>query len=168
MTIGNKSNIAATGSDITANVTVGSYTSIGPYVQMHTLYNHACIEYPKIVSSYQLHDSPHPKGHEKIVIGSDVWIGRNATLLGDITIGHGAIIGAFAVVAKDVPPYAVVVGNPIVIKRYRFTEEQIAKLLKIQWWNWPDDKVEKYSEEAQKYITDLNDIDLFLEKHYNK
>lgn len=154
MTVGRHSNVASTGLNITANVTIGSYTSIGPYVSMHTLHNHACIEHPQLVSTAQLSNYPPTSSHEKINIGSDVWIGRNVTLLGDITIGHGAIIGAFSVVAKDIPPYAVVVGNPCVIKRYRFSLERIEKLLRIQWWNRNDiDPV------------DLLDVDSFIEKY---
>lgn len=158
MTLGRHSNIASTGSNITATITVGNYTNVGPYAQMHTLHNHACIENPKLVSTAQLNGYPHPLGHEKITIGSDVWIGRNATLLGDITIGHGAIIGAFAVVAKDIPPYAIVVGNPAQIKRYRFTDSQIEALLKIKWWTWDDEKIEENK-------ADLLDIDVFVAKH---
>lgn len=159
MTIGPHSKIAATGSDISAQVTIGNYTSIGPYVQMHTLHNHACIQDRSLVSTAQLDGYPHPNGKEKITIGSDVWIGRNAVLLGGVTIGHGAIVGAFSVVAKDVPPYAVVVGNPAQVKRYRFTDEQIEKLLRIKWWDWSKDKVEEVKE-------DLLNIDVFLDKHY--
>lgn len=156
--IGNHSSIAKTGSDVTAQITVGNYTSIGSYVQMHTLHNHACIKYPQLVSTAQLPGYPHPNAEEKIVIGSDVWIGRNAVLLGNITIGDGAIIGAFSVVAKDVPPFAVVVGNPAIIKRYRFSEEQIQRLLEIRWWDFPE-------EEIQAIKDDLLDIDVFLNKH---
>ena len=158
MTIGKHSDIAGTGSNITAQVTVGNYTSVGPFVCMHTLHNHACIQNRSLVSTKQLDGYPHPTAEEKIVIGNDVWIGRNATILGNVTIGNGAIIGAFSVIAKDVPPYAVVVGNPQVIKRYRFTSSQIEELLKIKWWDWPDEKVEKYKD-------DFLNIDLFIEKH---
>lgn len=158
MTLGKHSNIAATGSNITAQITVGNYTSVGPHVQMHTLHQHACIQDRSLVSTAQLNGYPQPYGEEKITIGSDVWIGRNAVLLGNITIGDGAIIGAFSVVAKDVPPYAVVVGNPSVIKRYRFSEEQIEKLLKLRWWGWADQKIEENKQE-------LLNIEAFLEKH---
>ncbi|MBD3750776.1 MAG: CatB-related O-acetyltransferase [Sphingobacteriales bacterium] len=78
-----------------------------------------------------------------IVIGHDVWIGHGATVLSGVTIGHGAIIGAMAVVAKNVPPYAIVVGNPAKIIKYRFTPEFINTLLTIKWWDWPEEQVEK-------------------------
>ena len=147
MILGRHSSIASTGSNITAQVTVGNYTTVGPHVQMHTLHNHASIEHPELVSNFPMRMPGYPRtsSKENIVIGSDVWIGRNVVLLGNITIGHGAIIGAFSVVAKDIPPYAVVVGNPAVIKRFRFTQEQIDSLLQIQWWNWSDEELKKHS-----------------------
>lgn len=67
-------------------------------------------------------------------IGNDVWIGENAIIMTGITIGDGAIIGAGAVVTKDVPPYAIVVGVPARILRYRFDEPTIKQLLTLQWW----------------------------------
>lgn len=70
-----------------------------------------------------------------IIIGNDVWIGNNVTILQGVSIGDGAVIGAGAVVTKDVEPYAVYVGNPAKKLKYRFTEEEIRKLLEIQWWN---------------------------------
>ena len=66
--------------------------------------------------------------YHQVVIGSDVWIGCNAMILGGVHIGNGAIIGACSVVAKDVPPYAIVVGNPARIVKYRFDAETIAAL----------------------------------------
>lgn len=154
MVLGKRSQIGSTGSNISAHVTVGHFTSIGPYVHMHTLYNHACIENPRIVSTFQHDGFPPIKGHEDIIIGSDVWIGRNVTLLGGITIGDGAIIGAFSVVAKDIPPYAVVVGNPAQIKRYRFEEEQIKALLRIRWWLETDEKIA----EMKDYMMDIDEF----------
>lgn len=76
-----------------------------------------------------------------LVIGSDVWIGYRATILGAVTIGHGAIIGAGAVVTSDVAPYAIVAGNPAKVLRTRFPPEIIEDLLRISWWEWPEDQV---------------------------
>ena len=70
------------------------------------------------------------------VIGNDVYIGTNAIILAGVTIGDGAVVGAGAVVTKDVPPYAVVAGNPAKIIKYRFTDDIIQKLLKLKWWNY--------------------------------
>lgn len=85
-----------------------------------------------------------PLVRHQMIIGSDVWIGANAQLLGSIHIGNGAVIGAGAVVAKDVPPYAVVVGNPARIIKYRFDEETITRLQRIKWWNWPKENIETF------------------------
>jgi acetyltransferase-like isoleucine patch superfamily enzyme len=76
-----------------------------------------------------------------LVIGSDVWIGFRATVMGPATIGHGAIIGAGAVVAGDVAPYAVVAGNPARVLRMRFPQEIVDGLLAIAWWEWPETEV---------------------------
>lgn len=73
-------------------------------------------------------------------IGNDVWIGAGYTLLNNITIGDGAIIGAGSIITKDVPPYAVVVGANRLVK-YRFPDEIIQKLLQIKWWEWEDEKI---------------------------
>jgi acetyltransferase-like isoleucine patch superfamily enzyme len=90
-----------------------------------------------------------------IQIGNDVFIGANVTILDGITIGDGAVIGAGAVVSKDIPPYAIAVGVPITIKSYRFDNDTIEKLLKIQWWNFEGDNlmdVEKYFDDIESFI----------------
>jgi virginiamycin A acetyltransferase len=76
-----------------------------------------------------------------ITIGNDVWIGYEAVILSGVTIGDGAIIGARAVVTKDVEPYAVVGGVPAKTIKKRFDSETIEKLLSMRWWDWPDEKV---------------------------
>jgi acetyltransferase-like isoleucine patch superfamily enzyme len=69
-------------------------------------------------------------------IGSDVWIGDNAVVLKGVSIGHGAIIGASSVVTRNIPPYAIAVGNPAQIKRFRFSPELISALLETNWWDY--------------------------------
>jgi serine acetyltransferase len=76
-----------------------------------------------------------------ILIGNDVYIGGNVMVLDGVKIGDGAVIGAGSVVSKDIPPYAVAVGAPIKIIRYRFSDEQISKLLKIAWWEFEEEKL---------------------------
>lgn len=76
-------------------------------------------------------------------IGNDVWFGQEATVMPGVTIGDGAIIGARALVTKDVPPYSIVGGNPAKIIRKRFDDETIAKLQEIKWWDWPEEKITK-------------------------
>lgn len=79
--------------------------------------------------------------HGDIVIGNDVWIGYEAVILSGVTIGDGAIIGTRAVVTEDVPPYTIVGGIPAKPIRRRFTEEMIARLMDLRWWDWPEEKI---------------------------
>lgn len=81
-------------------------------------------------------------------IGNDVWIADRVIVKQGVTIGDGAVIGAGAVVTKDVPPYAVVAGVPAKIIKYRFDKATIAELQKSQWWNMPDEELEKYAEKT--------------------
>lgn len=78
-----------------------------------------------------------------IVIGNDVWIGYEAVIMPGVKIGDGAIVGTRAVVTKDVPPYTIVGGVPARPIRKRFDDETIEKLLKIKWWDWNKEKIEK-------------------------
>ncbi len=77
-----------------------------------------------------------------IVIGNDVWIGYEAVILSGVHIGDGAIVATRAVVTKDVPPYTIVGGIPAKAIKKRFDEATIAKLLRLQWWNWPFEKIQ--------------------------
>lgn len=79
-----------------------------------------------------------------VTIGNDVWIGEGVFIKDGVAIGDGAIVGAHSVVTHDVPAYAVVVGAPATIIRYRFSDEQIRKLLELKWWNWPEEKLREY------------------------
>jgi len=75
------------------------------------------------------------------IIGHDVWIGRDATFMPGVEVGHGAIVAAKSVVASDVPPYGVVAGNPARLIRMRFDDDVIDALLKVAWWDWPVETV---------------------------
>ena len=79
-----------------------------------------------------------------IVVGSDVWIGYEAVVLSGVTIGDGAIIGARAVVTRNVPPYAIVGGVPARLIRKRFDDKTIETLLRLKWWNWPSEKIARH------------------------
>lgn len=78
------------------------------------------------------------------VVGNDVWIGYNATIMPGVTIGDGAIIASNATVTKDVEPYAIVGGNPAKLVRKRFNADTINKLLDLKWWDWNIEKITKH------------------------
>ena len=75
------------------------------------------------------------------MIGNDVWIGYEASILAGVTIGDGAIIGTRAVVTKDVPPYTIVGGVPARQIRKRFSDEVISTLLTLKWWDWSEERI---------------------------
>lgn len=100
-----------------------------------------------------------------INIGNDVWIGTNAIILSGVNIGDGAIIGAGSVVTKDIPAYAVVVGVPAKIIKYRFDDESIEQLLKTKWWDWGDDIIFK---NVDKFFNDGVSISEFVAISENK
>ena len=83
----------------------------------------------------------HPATKGDIIIGNDVWIAGGAKIMSGVTIGDGAVIGANALVTKDIPPYAICGGVPAKVIRYRFNKWTIKMLLKMQWWNWSDEKI---------------------------
>lgn len=85
-----------------------------------------------------------------IIIGNDVWIGYEAVIMAGVTIGDGAIVGTRAVVTKDVPPYTIVGGVPARPIKKRFSEETIEKLLELQWWDWPPEKLAENIDLIQK------------------
>lgn len=91
----------------------------------------------------------------QILIENDVWIGHGATILGGVTIHNGAVVGAGAVVTKDVPPYAIVAGNPAKIVKYRFGESEVRALLDIAWWNWEPDTIKRRYREMMMQIPDF-------------
>ncbi|WP_297423856.1 CatB-related O-acetyltransferase [Clostridium sp.] len=92
-----------------------------------------------------------------IIIGNDVWIGYEAVIMQGVQIGDGAIIGTRAVATKDVAPYTIVGGTPAKEIRKRFSEEVIAKLVELKWWNWDDEKVQKNLPYLMKGIVSLTE-----------
>jgi len=97
----------------------------------------------------------------RIEIGNDVWIGRNCSVLGNVSIGNGAIIGSNSVVTKDVPAYHMAAGNPMSVKKMRFPERTIEQLQEISWWDWPLDKIKRNREFFQQDIQADQTIDLW-------
>lgn len=146
-----------------SKVTIGNYTSVamGCRIIAGGEHNTQWITTFPLDTKLGIHDHPgHPRQAEDIYIGNDVWIAYGATILPGSHISDGVVVGAMSVVAKYIPPYAIVVGNPCKIVRYRFTEEQIEALLRIQWWNWPRDLVVARRDEIQS-----DNIEEFIEKY---
>lgn len=105
----------------------------------------------------------HPKGEivgeRRIIIGNDVWLGRNVVIVNYSNIGNGVIAAAGAVITKDVPDYAVVGGVPAHIIKFRYTPEQIEALNQIKWWDWSDEQIRDRFDDF--YI----DIEEFIRKY---
>ncbi len=108
--------------------------------------NSGISSYPFSIFGHDWSDAMEGKAYPNksdTIVGNDVWIGYGVTIMPGIEIGHGAIIATKSVVTKDVPSYAIVGGNPAKVIKYRYTDEEIHKLLKLQWWNWPIEKITK-------------------------
>jgi len=150
------------------NTTVGKFCSIaqGACISLGMHPNHTFVSTSPVFFSIHeqcgvtFADQPYFEEMGKTIIGNDVWIGVNAIVKDNITIGDGAIIGAGAIVTKDVPPYAIVIGNPARILRYRFTDEQISFLLNFKWWDknpsWLRDNF-KLLHNIDEFISTLKD-----------
>ena len=102
----------------------------------------------------------HPESKGPIVIGNDVWLGRNSLILSGVTIGDGAVVAAGAVVTSDIPPYAIAGGVPAKVLRYRFSPEQIAALQRIRWWEWSDETIAARAEDLCG-----GDLDEFIRRY---
>ena len=130
---------------------IGRYTSISDGVTIiaidHRMDWGSTYPFPALFASAQ-HIQGHPTQKGAVNIGHDVWIGQNATIMSGVTIGHGAVIAAQAVVTKDVAPYSMVAGNPAQHKKFRFSEEWVDFFVrKLQWWDWPHDLVLERAED---------------------
>jgi virginiamycin A acetyltransferase len=95
----------------------------------------------------------------QVIIQNDCWIANGVTIMGGVTVHNGAIVAARSVVTKDVPPYAIVAGNPARVIKHRFNEEQIDKPQRIAWWNWDRDKIREKAEIFHR------DVDEFISEH---
>lgn len=149
-----------------SNVRIGKFCSIGPNFfcgwGIHPI--NGLSTSPSFYSlnkpGLSLSKSTKITEYKEINIGNDVFIGSNVIVLDGVTIGDGAVIGAGAVVSKDIPPYAIAVGSPIRIIKYRFEEGQIEKLLKIKWWNFDFDQII----DVEKLFFNIDD---FIKKYDN-
>lgn len=157
------------------NTKVGRYCSIATDIKVMglrhpyewvttsaTTYDRHFIIYQKYLAQQNKVQHPRRLPHidrNGLVIEHDVWIGSRATLKANLHIGVGAVIAADAVVTKDVPPFAIVGGNPAKIIKYRFDQATIDRILKTQWWNYDFSDVQ---------ALDITNIDLFLEEFEEK
>ena len=128
-----------------STIKIGNFSSIAENVTILLGGNHptnwiSSFPFGAVFDGFKHHSYPQASKGD-VIIGNDVWIGLNTTILSGVTIGDGAIIAAGSIVTKDVDPYAIVGGNPAKVIKKRFSDDAIAKLLEIQWWNWEIDKI---------------------------
>ena len=156
--------------DYNTEIEIGDYCSFAAdltiILRNHSINNISTFPFDETWHVYGLNDtsiSNHSAKNQTLKIGNDVWIGYGVTILPGVShIGDGAIIAAGSVVTKDVEPYSIVGGVPAKIIKYRFSKDQIDKLLKIQWWNWDEQTI-------KENISDIvsPNIESFIEKNKN-
>jgi hypothetical protein len=98
-----------------------------------------------------------------VIIGNDVWLGRDCKIMSGVTIGTGAVIATGAIVTQNVPPYAIFAGIPAKCIKFRFDDATIKSLLETKWWDWPDDEIRKIA----PLICNEN-INLFIDYSKNR
>lgn len=148
-------------------ISLGNYCQIGKGTKFYPAGEHKNkeiinIDFGDLLVAKTLLQNNGKKLHQtvtkgKISVGNAVVFSANSTILSGVTIGDGAVIGANAVVTKDVPPFAIVAGNPAKIVGYRFNEETIKRLLEIQWWDFKLDNIIKHYDTINK----LDDIEVY-------
>ena len=147
-----------------ATLTVGNFCSIADNIHVYLGGNHRTdwvTTYPfghiHAQQFNRFNGAGHPATKGNVTIGNDVWIGSNVTIMSGITIGDGAVIANNSHVVKNIEPYSITGGNPAKLIKYRFTPEQINRLLEIKWWVWDDDKINEYTP-----LLCNQDIDAFI------
>ena len=148
------------GKNIPHHTLIGRFCSLSWELVFMIAYNHnyknVSTFFTENLSSKSVATFKNPR---QVIIGHDVWIGYGVTVMGGVKIGNGAVIGANAVVAKDVPPYAIAVGNPARVIKYRFDAETVKKFLAVKWWNWSREKI-------ADNLPLMDDVEKFLAAHY--
>lgn len=127
---------------------IGNYCSIGENVNIYLGGTEKLIDWKNI--------------NGDVIIGNDIWIGKNVTIMPGVTIGHGATIASGSYIVKNVEPYSFIKGSPARIIDYKFSKEQILKLLEIKWWDWSDTKIFKFTP-----ILSSQNVDYFIKKALN-
>ena len=135
-----------------AKLIVGKFCSIAKNCNVYTSGNHRTDwvttfpfghKYKDIFNKFN--GTGHPSSNGDVIIGNDVWIGANVTIMSGVKIGDVAVVANNSHVVKDIEPYSLVGGNPAKFIKYRFSEEQIKNLLDIKWWDWNDKKINDYT-----------------------
>ncbi|MAD43071.1 MAG: chloramphenicol acetyltransferase [Arcobacter sp.] len=155
--------------------TVGKFCAIAPFVRInpgnHPYWRPAMANFTYRSMDYGLGNNDQNffdyRKEQKVTIGNDVWIGQNVLIMPGCKIGNGVVIGGGTIVTKDVEDYSIIVGNPGRVVKKRFRENIIKSLLKISWWNWSREQLEKRIEDlrlenidefCKKYDTDFNEF----------
>ncbi|MFZ7133932.1 MAG: CatB-related O-acetyltransferase [Eubacteriales bacterium] len=144
-----------------AKIKIGKFCSIADHVSIFLGGEHRTdwvTTFPfNILFSEAAHILGHPKTKGDVIIGNDVWIGSHVTILSGVHVGNGAVIGTGSVVTQNVPPYAIIGGNPAKCIRCRFSPEDVHQLQQIAWWNWDIEKIIDYlplllSKDVERFI----------------
>jgi acetyltransferase-like isoleucine patch superfamily enzyme len=135
---------------IANNVVIGGSNHPMHWVGMSPVFYEGRDSIKKKFSEFKL------DGPKETHIGNDVWIGRSSIVLGGVKINDGAVVGAGSVVTKEVPHYAIVAGSPAKIIKYRFDEDTIQQLIKINWWSFSD-------AELSRFAHTIKDVKLFID-----
>lgn len=139
------------GSDIGKYCSISWDVTIGAVSHPQTTLSSHAFTYRK---QFGLVDDDTFLNHPRTRIGNDVWIGCNSVIISGVSVGDGAIIGAGAVVTRDVPPYHIVAGVPARVIRPRFPDERITAISQLKWWDWPDEMIRKNISLFQKDLDD--------------
>jgi len=140
---------------------IGKYCAFGDGIRIITNSHNLCKAniQGSLDRRHSFGDSFVSKG--PVVIGNNVWIGDAAIILSGVNISDGAVIGAGSVVTRDIPPFAVAVGNPARVIKKRFSEKIITQLLQVRWWDWSEEKIARNRYFFELNLVDNPDIDLF-------
>jgi acetyltransferase-like isoleucine patch superfamily enzyme len=144
----NDINVMSWGSD--SKLIIGSFCSFADKVKIFLGGNHRVDWITTFPFTHIYEDiftldekTQHPKSNGDVIIGNDVWVGYESTIMSGVKIGDGSVIAANSVVVKDVEPYTIVGGNPAKFIMKRFSDDVINNLLKLKWWEWSDEKINK-------------------------
>jgi len=158
-------NAMITASNIGKYCSIAGNTAIGlPQHEIDLVSSHPVFYLQNTPLARKYCRSDHGRIPQRVDIGNDVWVGYGAMIMSGVTVGTGAIIGAGSIVTKDVPPYAIVVGSPARLLRYRFDEELINRLLASKWWEMSDNWLEAHVDQFLDPIRLLATLDGYERK----